>query len=374
MLRADHPGGIDGCGFNNLPERNAPGDQIFDLLMNMGRGAGQRAVGKTRAAAADPHRLPAQIILPLRKARRAHGVADYDGSILPQQAKRKAQYRRMDVQTVADQLGGDRVVIPRRAHRAGLPVPQARHGVKQMCHMGDARPERRPRSLISYLRVRQGHAAQRLGPGDKIAGAVVLRRDVHQPDQAPGQVVQPPKLVKVRRAHVFRLLRALFPGGDIRPLQVDAANGRALRPLFGAGADGSQRVFYALLRKGHGCGTEGGHALPHQVRRHADQGLRRGVAGIVARAAVNVKVDKARHNEAARKIHRLAVRRKLLSDVRNHAVPDGNVRGFPPEVPIQDFRVFEQHPVAPPFSFYLPLARMTDMAVRSATTVTSACS
>ena len=75
-VRPDLAGGVDRHGADRLPDGDAVGDEVFQLLMEVRRRAGDGAVREQRVPAAHGDGLAAEIVLAVRETGGAHRVAE----------------------------------------------------------------------------------------------------------------------------------------------------------------------------------------------------------------------------------------------------------------------------------------------------------
>ncbi len=176
---------------------------------------------------------------------------------------------------------------------------------------------------------------------NKFHAALTLRRHINQLDNSSVFPVQSLKFFPVRKAHKLLFLRAFPARRDIGPLQIHAPDGRP-----------GGRMLHAVLRSGkgrpnprgrnrHGRRTERSDAFRNQMARHPRYSFPCSVAEIGPRAAVKMKVHKARNDQATGQIH--AVSRQVWRNPGNPLPRNGKVGPHQVKIVVQQFCILKKH-------------------------------
>ena len=216
------------------------------------------------------------------------------------------------------------------SHRAGRARVQAVHGDEEMG--GVARPPHQgfADGVVTRVGVGDGNRADRLDFPNEIHGAGLLRRDIHQLYAAARRAVQLPEFLDIRRADEGAVLGPLFRRRDVGSLHVDAV-GVSAGQIVPAEPHIGEYLLQLLIGQGHGGGAEGGDAPLRQAGGDSLQRLGGRIAGVRARAAVDMDIDKAGQQGHAAEIQRLAplsafprgLQRADQRPLHRHVRPDG---------------------------------------------------
>ena len=301
------------------------------------------AVGQSRLAVLDKNVLLAQLIGAVGAPRRPHGVGDQTDAVRAQVLEGGPDHRRMDVESVADQLGVG-VRIEDGPNRAGLPVGEAHHGVVHVGVAGGSGLIGGQGLVVPGGGVGHADGADLGGFPDEVHAVFDLRGQVHLADAAAGELVQLGKEVEVRRQQVLQNVGPPLFHGKEGPFHVDAdhpcAAGLGLGELAVVAEDLPQRV-----RLQGGGGAQGGGDAGLQIGvRHGLKGLLGAIAEVGAAAAVGVDVHKAGDQPLPGDVLDLvAVFRQIRAHLRDFSVLDPDVRLFKGAVFHENQAVFEQH-------------------------------
>ena len=145
--------------------------------------------------------------------------------------------------------------------------------------------------LIVCVGVGHGHGAELAGPAGKIRRALQLRRQIHDPQQAAGALVQLPESLKIRQAQIGAVLGSLLLFREEGPLHVDAHGpGAAGGPVLAQGHGRLKGGGQGLVGQGHGGRGKAGHAVSGEIGRHAGEALQVSVGKVRAHGAVGVDI------------------------------------------------------------------------------------
>ena len=220
---------------------------------------------------------------------------------------------------------------------------QAAHGVVQMGGVPHAPLDGLDRLIVARRRVGGGHRAVGLDFLDERLCPVAFGRDVHNTDAAAAAVVQPAEFLFIGVADIGAVLGPLLGHGDIRALHVDAVNvsaGHLVLLLLHVGENLLQR----FKGQGHGRGAKRGDAPLDQTPGHGLQGLGGAVAGVEARAAVNVHINQAGNDGVPRQIQALSPG-VHLADTRDFFSFNSQIRPDRLKILIVYHSIFQQHSI-----------------------------
>ena len=144
---------------NGLLFRNAKFDRLAHTIIEIRRGARERAVCQLCYAAIQEHILSAEGILPVRHPAAAQRVGN-EADPAREQPERHAHGTWVDVLPVADQLRDDVFTFASRADGTGLAVVDARHGVIQVRQVGRTRVKDRGGFFVGAVGMRDGDGAE----------------------------------------------------------------------------------------------------------------------------------------------------------------------------------------------------------------------
>ncbi len=251
--------------------------------------------------------------------------------------------RGIDVKAVADDLRRDGGRVEHGAHDARRAVRQTAHRVVQVRRVGNTPGEGRLRPLVIAFRVRDGDGADLFRVLNQLPRARALRSHVHETHNPAAVLVERTEELPVWIENVLKVLRAAPVRRDKRPLHVHAEDARAvLGGVIHAAARRAQGGADLVGGNGHRRRAEGGHAVCEQEARHLADGILLAVTGVGSDAAVNVDIDKAGQNQAARAVER-AVSRELLANLGNAGSLRAQVGAHKLEVLPREPSVFQYH-------------------------------
>lgn len=221
---------------------------------------------------------------------------------------------RVDVSTVADQVAGESVVGEGEARNTALAVVEAAHGVEEVRHVAGAARN----GALEGRRFGQRVADRRDDPAarerlEQLRCAFDLGREGHEPSGPGGCGEQRVDLGQGDRADPGLGLGAGGARVDPRALEM---NPDRLRAGEVAGVDAaSQRLdecHEVGLRQRHRGREEGGRTVASELGRRACEGVARSSEGREDETPVIVKIEEARRQKRAGKIHALGLDARCL--------------------------------------------------------------
>ena len=205
----------------------------------------------------------------------------------------------------------------------------------------------RPKGLHGQV-VPGGGVAQGDGtcPGylrNKGQGALLLGGHGYQAHLSPAGLVEAAEHGHIRLVQVIRRLGAPLGVGQEGALQVDpGAPGAVLRA--DKVPDGVHGPDELLLGQGHGGRTEGGDSLLGEQGAHGLQGFRSGVPRVGPGAAVDVHIDKAGQDGAARQVvDRFVIRSARRADAFDRLSRNDQIGGDGLKASVYNFGIFQKH-------------------------------
>jgi len=250
------------------------------------------------------------------------------------------------MQTVADDLRGDAAVVEHGADHTRLPVGQPRHGVVKVGNVGNAQLKRAPRSRVVRGRMGDGHGAEPGSPADEFVCSGTLGGNIHQLDDPAVCIVKVFELCKVRVLYMLARLRALAVDGNIGSFHIHSGNRRALGRMDHAFPDAFQRLGNPLVGNGHRSRAEGSNALLYQLCTHFRKTGSVRVTGVRTHAAVDMDIDKARHNHTSGKII------FLFCDGGNFIPLQRKIGIAQMKTVVYNFSIFQNHRITPPLYLF----------------------
>ena len=243
--------------------------------------------------------------------------------------------------TVADHLGGDGLVLGSSSDDAGLPVMDGRHGIVEVGQMGHAGVNGSLGVLVVGIGVGDGDGAKLFRLLHKFHRARKLRRQVHDGDQSLAVLVQLPEGLEVRQTEIFSVLGALFLLGEEGSLHLHAQkSGSSLHGLLMQAQPGGESLRNHIIGQCHGGGREARHTHGGQVAGHLQIALIGTVGKIGIGIAVVVHVDEAGDHVSTRQVHRVLF---FCQNVTEFPVFHGKPALNEPEILGINISVFEVH-------------------------------
>ena len=277
--------------------------------------AGERAVGEFRPVGAHVN-----LVLTERRdgahgqARRGRAVGDRGDAFRAPGADGQGDRAGMHVHAVDDHFAGHLRGAEHGAGQARCPVRERRHAVEEVRRVPGAGIDTGPALFVGGAGMPERHAVAGGGQaGDEIQRVRQFRRqgdDAHRrrvrvdggENRGAGEraLVRERLAGQRRPAQAARRLRALVARGDEVALEMRAEHaGAGFAVECGGPADRREERRQHVGRTRHRRRQERGHTVARQQRRHAGHGLA-ARQHIDAADAVDVRVDEARHEPAAR--------------------------------------------------------------------------
>lgn len=171
-----------------LPERALPRGSpapsecqkrpLFHTVIEIRRRARQCAVCKLCHAAGQEHVLPSKGIPPIRHAAAAQGIGDEANSV-GKQLECHTNGTRMDVVSIANELGNHILPFAGSPDRARLPVMDRRHGIIEMRQVACTCIKDIAGVVVGAVRMGNRDCAKLACPPGKCCRARQLRRHIH---------------------------------------------------------------------------------------------------------------------------------------------------------------------------------------------------
>ncbi len=272
-------------------------------------------------------------------ADRRHRIGDEHRAVQPTRGDRHLECRRMDVEPVDDQPEMARPILQRGADHAGLAAAELGHRVEQV---GEARQPLGQRGaglvVIGHAVAARDEDALRAKLPDR-AGRRQFGRERNEP-RPPARLRQPRqhRLVDPREARI--VMDALLGGIEMRPLDMQAEHARHAFGQRGLGRR-DRGVDDGRMIADQGRQHAGRAEAPVRLRDGAEAVDRRAVVEQDVAAAIDLRVDEARHEPAATEIDPGPIARKL-----GQGHPAGDPPGFDQERAAVQFPIGEDQPGA----------------------------
>lgn len=177
-LAAQFPCRNERCREDRLLLRNAKSDRFFHTVIEIRRRTRQCAVCKLCHAAGQEHVLPSKGIPPIRHAAAAQGIGDEANSV-GKQLECHTNGTRMDVVSIANELGNHILPFAGSPDRARLPVMDRRHGIIEMCQVACTCIKDIAGVVVGAVRMGNRDCAKLACPPGKCCRARQLRRHIH---------------------------------------------------------------------------------------------------------------------------------------------------------------------------------------------------